>query len=122
MLDKREFPQEWITGLTVPIPKGGDPNNHENYGRVTILPILGKLFETLIDIRLIFLKDALCQHDPFNGGFKKGSMTSDKIFVLLGCIQKAQAMNEPLYVCFVDLKRAFDTEYRRMMFFKLMKR
>ena len=122
MLDKGEFPQARITGLTVPTTKGGDPNNPENYRRVTILPILGKLFETLVNIRLVFLKDALCQHDTFNGGFKKGSITSDNIFVLLGCSQKAQAMDEPEYVWFVDFKRAFDTVNRRMMFFKLMKR
>ena len=30
MLEKEEFPQDWINGLTIPIPKGGNPNNPEN--------------------------------------------------------------------------------------------
>lgn len=99
MFDKGEFPQEWVNGLTVPVPKGGDKNNPENYRRVTMLPLLGKVFEILVNNRFVFLKDVLRLHDPFNGGFKKGAMTSDNMFVLLGCIQKAQVLKQPLYVC-----------------------
>ena len=58
----------------------------------------------------------------YNGGFKKNSMTADNMFVLLGCIQRSKALGQPLYVCFVDFKRAFDTVNREMMFYKLLKR
>ena len=122
MMDKGEFPEEWVKGLTIPIPKGGDKKNPENYRRITMLPVLGKLFETIVNIRLVFMKNALKMVDPFNGGFKKGSMTSDNIFVLSGCIDKARATNQPLYVCFVDFKRAFDSVNRQLMFYKLLQR
>ena len=49
-------------------------------------------------------------------------MTSDNMFVLLGCIQKAQVLKQSLYVCFVDFKCAFDSVNREMMFYKLLKR
>ena len=120
MLDKGEFPSDWIKGLTIPVHKGGDRKKPENYRRITILPLLGKLFETIVNVRLNFVKEALTLQDPFNGGFKKGSMTADNLFVLSGCIQKAEALKQPLYVCFVDFKRAFDTISRDMMFYKLI--
>lgn len=121
VLDKGKFPQEWCNGLTVPVPKGGDKSKAENYRRVTILPLLGKLFETIVNIRLVYLKDVLQKHDPFNGGFKKGSMTSDNLFVLNGCVEKSRALKQTLYVCFVDFKRAFDSVNRDLMFYKLLK-
>ena len=71
MFDKGEFPKEWAKVLTIPISKGGDKNKPEHYRRVTMLPLLGKLFETIVNIRLVFIKDCLNIHDPFNGGFKK---------------------------------------------------
>ena len=87
-----------------------------------MLPLLGKLFETIVNTRLVFVKEAMNLHDPYNGGFNKGAMTSDNMFILSGCIQKAFAMKQPLYVCFVDFKRAFDTVNRELMFFKLIKK
>ena len=62
------------------------------------------------------MKEALLQQDPFNDGFKKGSMTSDKMFVLLGCIRKAPALKQPLYDCFVHFQCAFDNVNKDMMF------
>ena len=52
---------------------------------------------------------------------KKGSMTSDNMFVLLGRIDKLYALKQPLYVCFVDFICAFDSVNRDLLFFKLKK-
>ena len=116
-----EFPSEWATGLTVPLHKEGDKKNHENYWKIKILPLLGKLFEILVINRLTFMKESLRLKDPYNGGFKKGSMTSDNMFILLDSVQNASALKQPLYVCFVDFKRAFDTVNREMMFYRVVK-
>ena len=48
-----EFPTEWAEGLTIAISKGGDKNKPENYKRVTMLPLLGKLLETIVNITLV---------------------------------------------------------------------
>ena len=55
MFDKGESPKEWAKVLTIPISKGGDKNKPENYRRVTMLPLLEKLFETIVNIRLLDL-------------------------------------------------------------------
>lgn len=67
------------------------------------------------------MKNALNSDDKFNGGFKKNSSTSD-MFILLGAIQRSQFMKKPLYIAFVDFRRAFDTVNRNIMFHKPMKK
>ncbi len=122
LLDLQHFPQSWMEGLGIPIPKGGDPRDPNNYRRITVLPLFGKLFETLFNNRLLFLKDIRNFEDKFNGGFKKGSTTSDNMLMLLGSIQRSQFLKQPLYVAFVDFRRAFDTVNRNMMFYKLIRK
>ena len=56
-----------------------DPNN---YRRITVVPLLGKLFEVLFNKRLHFLKEMLYEGcDKFNGGFMKNNSTSNNMFV-----------------------------------------
>ena len=122
MLDMGNFPDCWIEGLIFPIHKGGDKKDPSNYRRITVLPSMGKLFETLVNNRLVFMKDVFNMEDKFNGGFKKNSSTSDNMFLLVGAIQRAEFLKQPLYVAFVDFKRAFDTVNRNMLFYKLVKK
>ena len=56
--------------------------------------------------------------DLFNGGFKRDSVTSDNLFVLLGSIEKSYALKQPYYVCFVDFKCAFDSVNSDLLFFQ----
>ena len=95
-----------------------DPNN---YRRITIVSALGKLFEILFNRRLVFLKEVLYNGgDKYNEGFKKNSCTSDNMLILLGATQRSQFLKKPLYVAFVDFRRAFNTINRSMMFYKLI--
>ena len=50
---------------------------------------------------------------------RKNSSTSDNMCVLLGAIQRSKFLRKPLYVAFVDFRRAFDTVNRNMLFYKL---
>ena len=81
-----------------------------------------EVVKLLFNIRLVYLKSAQRSEDRFNGGFKKNSSTSDNIFLLLGAIQLAKFLQQPLYVVFVDFKCAFDTVNRNMMFYNLVKK
>jgi len=44
------------------------------------------------------------------------------MYILLGAIQHAQFLKLPLYVAYVDFRRAFDSINRNMMFYKLLQR
>jgi hypothetical protein len=116
ILSVGEYPDKWAEGLRVAIPKdGGDIRP------ITIEPVFGKIFETIIDNRVNFANEAFAKSDKYNGGFVKGSMTQDNMLVLLGCVQKQMLLGKQLYVAFVDFKKAFNFINRRLLFYKIIK-
>ena len=55
-----------------------------------------KIFETVINYRLVFLNEAFDEINRHNGGFLHGSRTSDNVFVLNGLIERRMALGKPL--------------------------
>ena len=121
ILDKGSYPDKWAEGLISPVYKSGDRNDCKNYRRITVQAAISKIFDTMTNNRLIFLTDILDKDDKYNGGFKKGSCTADNIFVLLSLIEKQKALGKPLYISFIDFRRAFDSVNRTLLFHKLIK-
>ena len=121
ILGSGEYPESWAEGIISPVPKTVAPKEVDKFRKVTVLPAISKIFDTIINNRLEFTDHVFQQYDVFNGGFKKGSMCSDNLFVLNAIIEKYKCLNKPLYVCFVDFKRAFDCVNRMLMFTKLIK-
>ncbi len=120
VLINEDYPAEWALGLVNPVPKGG-PDLVENFRKITVLPAISKILETILNTRLEYIDKAFGLEDQYNGGFKKDSRTADNIFVLNGLIDRAKNTNSELYVCFVDFRRAFDCINRKFMFHKLIK-
>ena len=85
------------------IHKKADHNVPDNYRKVTVMPCIGKLFESVLNNRLSFKKDVCNDNDPFQAGFKSNSRTTDNIFILCAIIDKQRCPSKPLYTCFVDL-------------------
>jgi hypothetical protein len=121
ILVKQEYPIDWAIGLLSPLHKKGDKTNPDNYRPITVRPAFSKLYEILIHNRLEFIADILQDQDKYNGGFKKGSQTTDNMFILTSCIQKQQVMKRPLYIAFIDFRKAFDLVDRTLLFEKLNK-
>ena len=44
-------------------------------------------------------------------GFRKNRRAVDCVYILNTVIEKARAEHSPLYICYVDLKKAFDNVY-----------
>ena len=121
IIEKREYPDEWVIGARVPVPKVNKAYKVEQYRQITILPVFTKIFESVICNRFTFVNEAYSLQDNFNGGFLRGSRTIDNILILLGSIQSQLAKRENLYVCFVDFSRAFDQISRTILFYKMVK-
>ena len=121
VLEKGVYPEKWAEGLISPVHKAGSWNDVNNYRRITVQPAISKIIDTMINNRLVFLTDALNKDDIYNGGFKKGSSTTDNMFVLLSVIQRQKVLGKPLYIAFIDYRRAFDSVNRTLLFYKLIK-
>ena len=92
-----------------PLYKKGDPRNPKSYRGITLLPIIGKLFTQVLSKRISLWAenhDILCEAQY---GFRKGRRTTDPIFILSQVVLCAHKKNKPVFTCFVDLAKAFDS-------------
>ena len=121
MIAQRHFPDDWAEGLTSPIFKSGSKFNCANYRGITVLPVFEKVFEIAVLSRLEFISDAFDKGDRYNGGFTKGSRTSDNNLIIHGLVQRQLHLGKQLIVIHVDFSRAFDSVNRNILFYKLNK-
>ncbi len=121
MFEQGEYPDSWSDAVISPVPKVNSPLTTEQFRRISVLPAASKIYEQIINNRMVFIETAFEKGDQLNGGFKKGSRTSDNLFILNAIIEKYRCMGKPLFICFVDFKRAFDCVNRALMFVKLIR-
>ena len=61
--------------------------------------------------------------DTLQRGFKKDCRTSDNLFVLYNLVEtQKKTSKKPLYVCYIDLTKAFDYLNRDALILKLQQR
>ncbi len=109
-------------GIISPVHKKGSINVVDNYRQITVLPVLGKALESILNARLIFRNVTLEMNDPLQFGIKANARTSDNLFILQSVINRQKFKNKPLYVCYVDFTKALDYVNRHALYYKLMER
>jgi hypothetical protein len=116
------YPHSWNTGYIVNIHKGGSVSDPNNYRGITVNSALAKVFGMIINNRLDkYLSDnnTLC---PNQIGFRKNARTTDHLFILRTLVDKyVKHGASPLYACFVDFRKAFDSVWRQALLYKLLK-
>ena len=105
VIENIDFPENWAIGLRNPIYKSGIKINTSNYRGITVLPVVEKIFEITVQKRLKFVSEACNRNDRYNGGFLKGSRTSDNVFIPNGLVQRQLTLGQPLIVCYIDFLR-----------------
>ena len=87
ILDTGDIPEDWLTGLIIPIYKNkGEKNDPNNYRGITLLSCLGKLFTSILNHRLTEFCESNLILKEIQAGFRKGYSTLDHIFVLKNLI------------------------------------
>ena len=114
-------PMSWGVGLICPIHKSGDRSDPNNYRGITSSNNISKLFNRILNERLVkyLQKKKILSEEQI--GFKRGARTSDHMFVLKTIIDYHKYRKLAVFTCFIDLKKAFDTVWRTGMMFKLLK-
>ena len=97
-----------IQGLIYPVHKKGDKSDPQNYRKVSLIPSLAKVFESVLENRLSF-KNLVCRDDdPLQRGFEK---SVGHLIIYLCCtiwLKRKITRKKTLYVCYIDLTKAFD--------------
>ena len=111
----------YLAGMArvVPVFKEGDPTCPGNYRPISILSVFSKIFERIIQKRILsFLK----KQGSVLGtqyGFRRGHSTFMAIMDMVENIHKAWENDEHCMGIFVDFKKAFDTVDFDILFAKL---
>uniref|UniRef100_A0A3B5Q8Y2 Reverse transcriptase domain-containing protein n=1 Tax=Xiphophorus maculatus TaxID=8083 RepID=A0A3B5Q8Y2_XIPMA len=99
-------PLDWQTGVVVPLFKKGDRRVCSNYRGVTLLSLPGKVYSGVLERRVRRIVEPRIQEEQC--GFRPGRGTLDQLYTLGRVLEGAWEFAQPVYMCFVDLEKAFD--------------
>lgn len=103
------FPPSLKTARVIPIHKAGSKTDVNNYRPISVLSVLSKILEQLLVGRITdyLLKKKLLYTHQY--GFRTGSSTLTAAIELVDEIYEAFDERKIVGVCFLDLRKAFDT-------------
>ena len=117
VLDGRGMPDEWKTSVIVPIFKGkGDVMSCGSYRGVKLLEHAMKIVERVLE------RQILINLNEMQFGFMPGKGTVDAIFIVRRMQEEYQKKDKKLYMCFVDMEKAFDRVPRKVMEWAMRKK
>jgi exonuclease III len=99
-------PLDWQTGVVVPLFKKGDRRVCSNYRGITLLSLPGKVYSGVLERRVRRIVESRIQEEQC--GFRPGRGTLDQLYTLSRILEGAWEFAQPVYMCFVDLEKAFD--------------
>jgi len=111
--DREEIPEDWSKGLIVKVPKKGDLTVCDSWRGITLLPIPSKVFCRVILNRMAVSLDKKLREEQ--AGFRRGRGCIDQIFALRNIVEQCLEWNAPLFINFVDFKKAFDSVHRESL-------
>ena len=122
ILLKGIYPQQWCVGIITSLFKSGETHDPNNYRGLTITSCLGKVYNSILNDRLVKFVEAHKILPDNQIGFRKKARTSDHMFIIKTLIDKyVNNKNcKPLYLCFVDLKKAYDSVWHNGLMLKLL--
>ena len=114
------IPEVLLNVLVIPLLKSNlkDPSSSVNYRPIAIATAASKLFEMLLlDLMSKYLYTSDNQY-----GFKQNHSTDLCIMTLKEIVRYYRSLNSPIFICFLDIKSAFDRVSYWKLFSKLCDR
>ena len=85
--DSEYIPERWGEGMIVSLFKKGDQEDPGNYRGITLLNVVGKLFNKVLNYRLLQWLEEHNKLSESQAGFRLGRSCVDNIFILNEVIQ-----------------------------------
>lgn len=114
------FPEAWKTATTIFLPKPGkDHRDPANYRPISLLNILGKVFEKIIARRLDEVTSRLKVIPPFQHGFSPGLGTLTQLHRVVDIVVGHLNNRRSVAMVSLDLSRAFDSVWHEGLLLKM---
>lgn len=111
-----KVPSMWKLAHIIPILKPGkDPLDVGSYRPIALTSCLCKLFERIINRRLVWYLEKNNKIDKAQSGFRKGRSTIDSLVALETEIHDAFVKKHYLLTVFYDLEKAYDTCWKHLI-------
>ena len=106
-------PGSWDLSILIPCLKPGkDPGSPGNYRPIALTSCVCKLFERMVNNRLVWYLESKGLLSNRQFGFRKNRSTLDPLLMLSREIQNAFARRHQTIGVFFDLEKAYDTTWR----------
>ena len=118
-IDSGIFPERLKISKTVAIFKSGDHLDTNNYRGVSLIDNVSKIFEKIIASKVIKFLDRENFFYENQFGFRTGMSTNMAILKVTNFISRAMNDGKYALAIFLDIKKAFDSVDRDILFYKL---
>ena len=108
-LETGHFPEALKVAKVTPIYKKGPKSDPGNYRPISVLPIISKIFEKLVNERLIDFLECNTILYKHQYGFRKKHSTKLSLINLINTLLKSLDEGKITLGIFIDFKKAFDT-------------
>jgi endonuclease/exonuclease/phosphatase family metal-dependent hydrolase len=119
--ETEKVPLQFKRGVLIPIPKGNkDRSIQDNYRGITLLQTMRKIFEKAILKKKIskWVKDSNVI-DDLQGAAQEHCSSLETNWVVRETVSHYLEGKSSVYVCMLDVKKAFDSVWQKALFHKL---
>ena len=106
IFEKHITPTQFNTNIIIPIPKKGDKTLMTNYRGISLMSVAAKTYNRILLNRIREPLDSILRKNQ--AGFRKGRSCLDQIHILRRLLEGAIDKQLPIYITFIDFKKAFD--------------
>ena len=110
-----EIPQEWKDATLKVLYKKSDLSDCNNFPGISLVSHAGKVLLKVVANRLSDFCEAQQILPEEQCGFRPARSTIDMLFVVRRLKELGRQRKMPLYMCFVDLQKAYDSVDRELL-------